>query len=100
MGALVKNRTTIQIIGGFIILMFIYNIFFKSEGELSDLSTGASSPSTLGADLLKISTDLSKASLSQQLFSKSGYLYLRDFSTPLPQQPVGRTNPFDIIGRE
>lgn len=98
MQALAKNKTTIKIVGVFIVLMLIYNIFFTSDAAIP--AQAAASPSVLGADLLKISDELSKAKLSQELFSSPAYLHLTDFAVPLSQGPVGRANPFDIIGRD
>lgn len=97
MQALLKNKTAIKIVGAFIVLTLLYNIFMKSDGSAA--MPVAVSPSVLGADLLKMSSDLSKAQLSQELFSSPAYLYLIDFSAPLPQEPVGRTNPFNTIGQ-
>lgn len=82
----------------FVATMLVYNIFSKSGG--TTVTPATASPSVLGADLLKMSKELSKAVLSQELFSSPAYLYLIDFTVPLPVQPVGRRNPFDAIGRE
>ena len=97
---LMKNKTILETVGAVAILLLLYFLFLRSpEKEPSTTPTG-SAPEALGADLLKMSNDLSRATLSQELFSNPGYLSLSDFSTPLPLQPVGRTNPFDVIGRE
>lgn len=93
-----KNKAIIEIVGVFIIIMFMYNFFFGGSSQ-GGVSIASSSPLAIGADLVKMSEDLSRATLSQQVFSSAGYLNLIDFTVPLPQQSVGRSNPFDPIGR-
>jgi hypothetical protein len=97
MEALAKNRSVIQIVGIFVLVMLAYNLFFKPDAPAE--KSPSVSPATLGADIVKMSTELSKATLGQELFSNPGYLYLIDFSSALPKDSVGRLNPFDSIGR-
>ncbi|MEK7147906.1 MAG: hypothetical protein AAB758_01255 [Patescibacteria group bacterium] len=97
MQVLEKNKTAVEIIIGFVLVVVAYNLF-SSYFVSTDVSLTAS-PTTLGADLLKMSQDLSIANLDQSLFAKPSYTYLTDFSTPIPREPVGRTNPFDTIGQ-
>lgn len=78
------------------LLVFAYKMFFASPAAPE--TAVASAP--IGADLLKISSDLSRVTLSQEIFKHRDYLSLTDFTSPIPQQPVGRKNPFDVIGRE
>lgn len=58
------------------------------------------SASSVGDDLLKIFGELQKVTLDQAIFSAPDYLLLTDFSTSIPPQTTGRSNPFDIIGRD
>ena len=97
MQVLEKNKTAIEIIIGFVLVVAAYNLS-SSYFVSTDVSITAS-PTTLGADLLKMSQDLSSANLDQSLFAKPSYIYLTDFSVPTPTEPVGRTNPFDTIGQ-
>ena len=93
--SLFKSKGFLGLILLFVVGAFIYNTFFaKGSSASSDQSA-----LVVGEDLLKLSEDLSKAELSQDLFKVPGYLYLSDFSAPIPQEPLGRVNPFDIIGR-
>ena len=92
---LFKNTTFIAVVALFVVGMFVYNMFFRSA-VTADPST---SPTVVGADLIKISGDLSKATLNQSIFSDPLYVNLLDFSTAVVEQPTGRANPFDIIGR-
>ncbi len=81
----------------FILVMFFYNLFLKPDAVLIP---SESSTSSIGNDLLKIQRELQSVTLNREVFSSPGYLLLIDFSTTIPQQAVGRLNPFDIIGRD
>lgn len=77
------------------LLLALWYGLFRTE----PLPPGTPGNSAVGADLLKISAELSEANLDQEIFSDPEYLYLTDFSTAIQPQPTGRANPFDIIGR-
>ncbi|MDP2933397.1 MAG: hypothetical protein Q8N81_04675, partial [bacterium] len=79
----------------FILAMFLYNLFSKSE---TTPASNESSASSIGDDLLKIHEKLQKVTLDQSFFSSPGYLELTDFSVSIPQQTTGRSNPFNVIG--
>ena len=77
--------------------MFGYNIFFAQEEVapgLNDIST-----SSIGTDVLNLRNGLQAVTLDRTIFSDDGFLDLSDFSTTIPEQPIGRSNPFNIIGR-
>jgi len=95
MQALIKSKGFLGLFILFIVGMFIYNSFTKTDSSAPDYQPALE----VGKDLLALSADLSRAQLSQQLFSVPSYLFLTDFSAPLPVQPLGRINPFDLIGR-
>jgi hypothetical protein len=97
MQLLLDNKGTLA--GGLIFLagLFAYKTFFSDAGMPA---TPAASAQALGADLLKIADDISKATLSKDLFSAAGYRLLSDWSTPLAPEPVGRPNPFAPVGRD
>ena len=97
MKTLAGNKGTIAAVAIFIMVMFLYNIFFKSETVPIPDELSASS---IGNDLLKMRGELQAVALDQTLFSAPGYLFLTDFSVNIPQQPLGRTNPFNLIGRD
>ena len=94
MKALMNSRGLIWGIAVFLMVIFLYS--------LTGRSTLPADPNQapIGADLLKISNDLSKVTLNPEIFSNPAYRMLTDFSLPLGGQPVGRPNPFDIIGRD
>jgi hypothetical protein len=97
MQALAKNKIILSLLVLFILAMFVYNVFIKSD---ESVSTNEEFSLSVGSDLLKLSEALSKAHLDQDLFSVPGYIYLTDFTAPIPEQSIGRVNPFDTIGRD
>ena len=97
MKTLIKNKGILAVVAIFILVMFLYNLFFRSETipVLDELSA-----SSVGDDLLKVHKELEKVTLDQAILSSPSYLELIDFSTSIPPQATGRPNPFDIIGRD
>jgi len=97
METLIKNKGILATVAIFILAMFLYNFFFKSEMTpvADQLST-----SSVGNDLLKTFEELQAVTLDPSVFASLGYLELADFSSSIPQQPTGRPNPFNIIGRD
>lgn len=77
---------------------FLYNTYFNNdlpiELERDPLQAQAADA------LIKMSKDLESVDFKQDLFSSSGYRLLTDFSTAIPSEPVGRTNPFAAIGQD
>ncbi len=94
-----KYRTVVAVTLFLVIAYFFYSTFFKSP-EVALLLEDGTSGMALGADLLEVSNKLSQVSLGQALFANPSYLFLTDFSQPVPPQPVGRSNPFRVIGQE
>lgn len=91
---ILKNKT---LIGGIIFLVLaygVYSVFFSSAP-----SDTVASSTGVGADILKLSGELSKVNLNPALFTNPAYENLVDFSVIPPPQPIGRANPFDTIGR-
>lgn len=92
-----KNKGTLAAVALLVVAIFLYNFFFKSKAITVP---SESSASAIGEDLIKIRGELQKVTLDQSVFSSPGYLLLTDFSTLIPEQATGRSNPFDIIGRD
>ncbi|MDO8729303.1 MAG: hypothetical protein Q7K26_05480 [bacterium] len=97
MNMIKQNKGTLAAIVIFIVVMFLYKLFFKSENIAIPSELSASS---IGEDIIKIRGELQAVTLDQSVFSSHGYLLLTDFSTAIPQQITGRPNPFNIIGRD
>lgn len=89
-----KNSATMLAVLLFILVIMGYKYLFKA-----DLNTETDVASAVGSDLINLSYTLQSVSLDRSLFSKPSYRSLRDFSTPTTPQPVGRPNPFNVIGR-
>ena len=81
-----------------LLVWLAFNLFSGSD-DAQPVGEGASIQAP-GADLLALSNELSKVTLGQELFSNLSYRRLVDFTVPIPQQALGRPNPFDIIGRD
>ena len=97
MDTLKNNKGTLAIIIIFIVAMFLYNFFFKSSMIAVPSEVLASS---IGDDLINMRKKLQAVTLNQSIFSSVGFLLLTDFSIDILSQPVGRPNPFNIIGRD
>lgn len=97
MKTLAKNKGILGAVALFVIAMFVYNLFFKTDA-ISIPSE--SSAAVIGDDLLALHQKLQSVSLDTGIFSLPGYLRLTDFSLEVPMQPTGRPNPFDVIGRQ
>lgn len=91
------NKGILGLVALFIMVMFFYNLFIRQ----AIIAAPTESPvSSIGDELVKIQKELQATTLDRELFSSSEYLLLTDFSVSIPQQPTGRPNPFDIIGRD
>ena len=96
MQLLTKNKGILAAVALFILAMFLYNLFFKPEPSVD---SGVSA-TVIGDDLLKIRDQLEKVTLDRTIFSSAAYLLLNDFSIVITEQVRGRSNPFDLIGRD
>ena len=79
----------------FLVAMFGYKLFstnieFAEEGMVAQ---------SIGADIIELNSRIERVNLDPSLFSSATYRSLTDFSATIPSQPVGRTNPFDQLGR-
>jgi hypothetical protein len=97
MDTLKNNKGTLVAIVIFILAILSYNLLFKSDAVVLPSELTASN---IGNDLIKMRAELQAVALSQEVFSSPGFLLLVDFSTDIPSQPIGRPNPFNIIGRD
>lgn len=94
MQALLKNKFLIITTVLALAAMFGYRSFMGTVPETEEQSA-----LVMGQDLLKLSEQLSEATLSQDIFTLPSYRFLTDFSVPVPNQVFGRNNPFDEFGR-
>jgi len=97
MKSLEKNKGTLIAIVIFVLVIVVYNMFIK-PGQIS-LPSEVEAVS-VGEDLLKMAEQISAVNLDRSIFSDPNYLYLTDFSAQVPEDPIGRPNPFNVIGRD
>jgi hypothetical protein len=96
MQILQKNRSLIIAIAIFAAVIWGYSTFFKTDSSVTvDVDTQA-----VGSDVLALYSSLQSVSIDQSIFASPLYKNLTDFSRALENQPIGRANPFDVIGRD
>ena len=95
MNTLYQNRKSV-----IAIVVLLLAFFFGSMLFAPDSSAPVAEVADPGEDLLSVAQELSNINFDQGLFQKPGYRSLVDWSAPIPAQPTGRTNPFEIIGRD
>ena len=85
-----------------VVLFFLYSAFLKGDGNTDTLVS--ESPEGLNSDvtmeLLSILLEIRSITLNEKIFSDEGFSSLEDFSQEIPQEPVGRPNPFLPIGTD
>ena len=89
-----KNKSIISAIVIFILAILIYQYFLKPKQTAIDESLSAQGA---GSDVVDLYKSIEEVTLDQTLFNSSVYKGLTDFSTNILPQPIGRTNPFDVI---
>jgi len=94
--SLAKNKSLLLSILILVLLFVVYNNFFKSETTSFIVDPQVKA---IGANIVKTYADLQSVEFDTKLFTAPAYTNLTDFSTPIPSQTVGRTNPFDLLGR-
>ena len=97
MKALNKNKGMLGAVAIFLLLIWFYNLFFKPD---TSALPPALPPSIIGNELLKLHQQLKVVTLDQAILSLPSYILLADFTIEIPEQPVGRINPFNLIGRD
>lgn len=94
MHELAQSKTALTLAVFLMLGIFLYN------GFLADGFSPVVAPaSSVGADILRTSQEISGATLSRGVFTEAGYVRLTDFSAPLEPQNLGRTNPFAPLGQ-
>ena len=102
--SILKNKLNIIVIVLIIILGVAY--FFYSNQNPADNSvlgpqkiSTSTTPSTNDKFFNTLKT-LNHIRLNSAIFDDQAFLGLQDFNTDLPDQPVGRVNPFSPTGRD
>lgn len=95
MTPLIKNI----IIGAAIIvgIFVIYN-FFGGKQEAPLTSTAPTRTTAVEGDLLSLLLELRSITLSTDLLQDPAFATLQDFTVTISPEPVGRQNPFALVG--
>lgn len=96
MNSFKKYQTTILVVILLIGAFYVYRTFFGGSTTVA-VDQNAQQ---IGTDVLNLKQKLEDASFDKTLFSSPVFQSLVDFSTTIPSQPQGRSNPFDVIGRD
>lgn len=91
---LIKNKGTLVAVLVFVLVMAAFN-YFKA-----DLIPVLAPQQNIGSDVVELFAVLENVNFTSDVFSSPLYRSLNDFSTALIPQPTGRSNPFNIIGRD
>lgn len=95
--SIIKIATVVIVIA--VIGFFGYNYLNGSSSSSGDISIVPNSDtSAVGAQVLSALNQLNRLNLDAGIFSNPTFKSLKDFSRPLPTEPVGRINPFSPIG--
>lgn len=92
-----KNQKMILVVVLIGAAFYFYTTLFKTDG-VAVVTPQDLTAQQVGASVLELSSKLKKVDLDQGLFTQSLYKKLVDFSTPIPDQQPGRSNPFNVIG--
>jgi hypothetical protein len=77
---------------------FVYDQYIESTPGRQFDSTEVTRMLTEANEFIAHKQTLSKVNIDTDIFSDSRFLKLRNFSTPIEQSSVGRTNPFAPAG--
>jgi hypothetical protein len=83
-----------------VVLAFaVYYLFFRTKTPVVTLDQYGNPvvAQSVGADLVELLNKLQSVTLDQSIFKTPAFLYLTDFSVPLPTEAPGRKNPFDVL---
>ena len=97
MKSLLKYKNTLFATIIFVAAIMIYNSFLKDTIFNTSNDEVAKN---LGADLIDIYNDLQQVNFESELFRDPAYRELVDLSTTIAPLPMGRRNPFDLLGRD
>jgi hypothetical protein len=93
----IKNHgSTVFAIIIFLVAVGIYHFIFSAN---QTLTTEGETSTNIGNDVIDLYQKIGAVKLDQHLFSTASYRALTDFSVTIPLQPLGRHNPFDILGK-
>ncbi|KKU50077.1 MAG: hypothetical protein UX71_C0002G0048 [Parcubacteria group bacterium GW2011_GWA1_47_10] len=95
MDIFLKNKSAVVAIVVLLLAFFLYSVFMSPDG-VSEQTTAANP----GEDLVRVAAELSNITFRQDILQGAGYRSLVDWSVAIPTEPIGRVNPFEVIGRD
>lgn len=80
-----------------VMVFMVYKFVFDKQDEalLTEEQYLVGGDSQLGSELLVLLKDLRNIKLDSDIFYRSSFQSLEDFSTPIVDEPYGRENPFE-----
>lgn len=96
-----KYKKIILIILGLVILFFVYSYFSgnnSADEELLTSSIQVDPAQVVGTEIISALNQIESLKLSRDIFEDPVYRSLVDRSEPIPQEPIGKSNPFSPIG--
>jgi len=99
-----KNILITSLLSTVIITVIIGALYFSTASAQSGLITTTQDPAGASSDvitqkLINQINILKGVTLNGALFKGDSFISLRDWSKPLPEQEIGRNNPFAPIGQ-
>ncbi len=97
-----KYKKIILTIVILILAFFLYSSFFGKESSDGELLTSSNQQPTanqvVGTEIVSALNQIESLKLSRDIFEDPVFQSLIDRSEPLPEEPVGKLNPFSPIG--
>ncbi len=100
MSGLLKNKAVVVVVLAILVAAFVwYGMFKGGETPTPTLtSESVAGADASNAELISTLNQLRSMTLSGSIFSDPTFQGLRDFSTQIVPEPIGRDNPFASLG--
>jgi hypothetical protein len=96
-----KRKSLLSIVCLVFVCFFAYQYWVKAETTDSQLvSTNNTSSGGVGDETLQILSELRTLILDEDIFTDEAFKNLKDFSMEIQEQPIGRNNPFSLVGSD
>ncbi len=96
MKTLKEHKGKILALVVFLVVIFLYKILFSTNEAVIESGTSAQ---IVGQDIIALNASIGRINLESPLFNSRPFKNLIDFTVTVLPQPIGRNNPFDVIGR-
>lgn len=99
----ITSHKNIFISTAVVVVLFIAYSFIKPDGNTATPAVVSEAPiAELSAsrDIIALLVDLKAIKIQKDFFGDPIFRSLQDFSTPVPDEPRGRVNPFAPVGAE